>query len=728
MRGKKMVDNVTVGGVCAQSPSFVPDLDGEKNKSQLFVDDIVAYLKSPSVYSLEKEGPLNHFVNHCSEVELGFYSDGAYSILVSRSKQQPEGMILTVSDADAINIVHISVSPVLIKFLDDIFTCLHTYPDDESFTKEQIKANSKYDIVDYNCLLHFTGKPKSLIECRHFALQYCIDSMNEHTGKVPLKAYYSSPEDIQKHIPFELEQQFNNLQKNPPPGTCVVASDKFGEALSVFFHRMEKEKLTHMTAIVQSQTHAMAVRLRIKKTPAGETEYVVSFYDPNATNTAVRYKANNCDSFGSLQSFINIQQAKQKWVITDICSECVGITPYLPREQAHLLSGIENELQPPLSPPALFLLMRMGIYKNIVLFFGKLKNSQEMTASKALDILAAKSPEGIYGLCVLLYHNTIDKFNEYITNLKELTRKYNFSQEDLETLLLAKDNLGVSWIPRALKNNQNKIVKAWLLAIDDFEKEFGVNKNEILLRIGKEIDSIDDLNSAIRTNDYNVVSILLANIKAKMFKNELNKEDILKLMAAREKVAGASDKWTKASGLYSAIVKGHTEIVAAWMETAEVIASHYENDKDVVRELLSLSRNNAVCSLYVASYKTMSKQVIDVYLNAAIRLALQHGFTFDEIVEQFTRDFDGKSFSHVVEKADDIYIGLWLKIFKIVVGENENYLKDVMMQLEAKNNEGKSVISQANGNPVFKELFWKAIDEFNFPQEEFNRLKQYRSL
>lgn len=650
-----MVDNVTVSRVCIQSPSFVPDLDGEKNKSQLFVDDIVAYLKSPSVYSLEKEGPLNHFVNHCSEVELGFYSDGAYSILVSRSKQQPEGMILTVSDADAINIVHISVSPVLIKFLDDIFTCLHTYPDDESFTKEQIKANSKYDIVDYNCLLHFTGKPKSLIECRHFALQYCIDSMNEHTGKVPLKAYYSSPEDIQKHIPFELEQQFNNLQKNPPPGTCVVASDKFGEALSVFFHRMEKEKLTHMTAIVQSQTHAMAVRLRIKKTPAGETEYVVSFYDPNATNTAVRYKANNCDSFGSLQSSINIQQAKQKWVITDICSECVGITPYLPREQAHLLSGIENELQPPLSPPALFLLMRMGIYKNIVLFFDKLKNSQEMTASKALDILAAKSPEGIYGLCVLLYHNTIDKFNDYITNLKELTRKYNFSQEDLETLLLAKDNLGVSWIPRALKNNQNKIVKAWLLAIDDFEKEFGVNKNEILLRIGKEIDSIDDLNSAIRTNDYNVVNILLANIKAKMFKNELNKEDILKLMAAREKVAGASDKWTKASGLYSAIVKGHTEIVAAWMETAEVIASHYENDKDVVRELLSLSRNNAVCSLYVASYKTMSKQVIDVYLNAAIRLALQHGFTFDEILEQFTRDFDGKSFSLAVEKADDIY-------------------------------------------------------------------------
>lgn len=208
-----MVDNVTVGSVCAQSPSFMPDLDGGKNKTQLIVDDIVAYLKNPSVYSLEKEGPLNHFVNYCSEVELGFYSDGAYSILVSRSKQQPEGMILTVSDADAINIVHISVSPALIKFLDDIFTCLHTYPDDESFTKEQIKANSKYDVINYNCKIFFNEKPENEIVCRHLSLQYCIDSMNEHTGKVPLKAYYSSPEDIQKHIPFELEQQFDNLQK-----------------------------------------------------------------------------------------------------------------------------------------------------------------------------------------------------------------------------------------------------------------------------------------------------------------------------------------------------------------------------------------------------------------------------------------------------------------------------------------------------------------------------------
>ena len=722
-----MVDNVTVGSVCAQSPSFMPELDGGKNKTQLIVDDIVAYLKNPSVYSLEKEGPLNYFFNNCSEIEPWVLIGGGLIIIVSTSEQDPESLIVTVGDIEGKYATQIPVPPSLTTSLKDIFIRPHTNADDESFTKEQKKANSKYDIVDYNCKVYFNEKPEDLVVCRHISLQYCIDSMNENTGKVPLKECYSTPEGIQQHFPYELDQQFDNLINNPPPGTCVVASDKFGEILSVFFHRMEKEKSTHMAPIVKSQKHAMAVRLRIKQTPAGETEYVVSFYDPNATNTAVRYKAKNCDSFGSLQSFINIELANIKWVKTEICSECVGIIPYLPREQAHLLSGIDNELQPPLSPSALYLLMQMGTYENIVIFFDKLRNSQEMTVSKVLEILAAKGPGGTYGLCMSLQHDNLNKINEYIKNLKELARKFNFSREDLETLLLAKDNRGVSAISVALSKNKKESVKVLFLAIDEFEKEFGVNKNEMLFYIGKKTCSTYDLNSAIKTNNYNVVNILLANIKARMFKNEINKEDILKLMAARE-WAGESDKWTKASGLYSAIVKGYTEIVAAWMETADVIASHYENDKDVVRELLSLSRNNAVCSLHIASFKKMSKQVIDVYLNAAIRLALQHGFTFDEIVEQFTRDFDGKPFSHVVNNGDDIHMGLWLKIFKIVVGENENYLKDVMMQLEEKNNEGKSVISQANGNPVLKELFWKAVDEFNFPQEELNRLKQYRSL
>ncbi|HCD1523486.1 TPA: toxin, partial [Escherichia coli] len=141
-----MVDNVTVGSVCAQSPSFMPELDGGKNKTQLIVDDIVAYLKNPSVYSLEKEGPLNYFFNNCSEIEPWVLIGGGLIIIVSTSEQDPESLIVTVGDIEGKYATQIPVPPSLTTSLKDIFIRPHTNADDESFTKEQKKANSKYDI------------------------------------------------------------------------------------------------------------------------------------------------------------------------------------------------------------------------------------------------------------------------------------------------------------------------------------------------------------------------------------------------------------------------------------------------------------------------------------------------------------------------------------------------------------------------------------------------------
>ncbi|HDI6358557.1 TPA: toxin, partial [Escherichia coli] len=162
-----MVDNVTVGSVCAQSPSFMPDLDGGKNKAQLIIDDIVAYLKNPSVYSLEKEGPLNHFVNNCSEIEPWVLIGGGLIIIVSTSEQDPEGLIVTVGDIEGKCATQIPVPPALTTSLKDIFIRPHTNAKYESFTKEQIKANIKSNVINYNCKLHFNEKPENEIVCRH---------------------------------------------------------------------------------------------------------------------------------------------------------------------------------------------------------------------------------------------------------------------------------------------------------------------------------------------------------------------------------------------------------------------------------------------------------------------------------------------------------------------------------------------------------------------------------
>ena len=50
-----MVDNVTGGSVCTQSLSFMPELDGEKNKTQLIIDDKVRILKILQFIRLKKK-------------------------------------------------------------------------------------------------------------------------------------------------------------------------------------------------------------------------------------------------------------------------------------------------------------------------------------------------------------------------------------------------------------------------------------------------------------------------------------------------------------------------------------------------------------------------------------------------------------------------------------------------------------------------------------------------
>ncbi len=81
-----------------------------------------------------------------------------------------------------------------------------------------------------------------------------------------------------KTFPFELEQQFDNLQKNPPPGTALLPVISLGRHYQSFFTEWKREVNAYGGNRSISNTR-YGRRLRIKKTPAGETEYVVSFYD-----------------------------------------------------------------------------------------------------------------------------------------------------------------------------------------------------------------------------------------------------------------------------------------------------------------------------------------------------------------------------------------------------------------------------------------------------------------
>lgn len=70
-----------------------------------------------------------------------------------------------------------------------------------------------------------------------------------------------------------------------------------------------------MSAILYIDNHTLSVRLRIKQSVYGQLNYVVSFYDPNDTNVAVRGTHRTARRFLSLDKFISSAPDAQTWLI-----------------------------------------------------------------------------------------------------------------------------------------------------------------------------------------------------------------------------------------------------------------------------------------------------------------------------------------------------------------------------------------------------------------------------
>lgn len=109
------------------------------------------------------------------------------------------------------------------------------------------------------------------------------------------------------------------------PSSCrsrVIASKDFGFALDIFFCRMMANNVSHMSAILYIDNHTLSVRLRIKQSAYGQLNYVVSVYDPNDTNVAVRGTHRTARAF-SLDKFISSgpdAQTSGWYVCSQLCN------------------------------------------------------------------------------------------------------------------------------------------------------------------------------------------------------------------------------------------------------------------------------------------------------------------------------------------------------------------------------------------------------------------------
>lgn len=88
--------------------------------------------------------------------------------------------------------------------------------------------------------------------------------------------------------------------------------------------------VSHMSAILYIDNHTLSVRLRIKQSVYGQLNYVVSVYDPNDTNVAVRDTHRTARGFLSLDKFISSGPDAQTWADRYVRNCAIAILPLLP--------------------------------------------------------------------------------------------------------------------------------------------------------------------------------------------------------------------------------------------------------------------------------------------------------------------------------------------------------------------------------------------------------------
>ena len=86
--------------------------------------------------------------------------------------------------------------------------------------------------------------------------------------------------------------------------------------------------VSHMSAILYIDNHTLSVRLRIKQSVYGQLNYVVSVYDPNDTNVAVRGTHRTARGFLSLDKFISSGPMLRPGTDRYVRNCAIAILPY----------------------------------------------------------------------------------------------------------------------------------------------------------------------------------------------------------------------------------------------------------------------------------------------------------------------------------------------------------------------------------------------------------------
>ncbi|WP_158409427.1 ShET2/EspL2 family type III secretion system effector toxin [Escherichia coli] len=215
-----------------------------------------------------------------------------------------------------------------------------------------------------------------------------------------------------------------------------MASKDFGFALDIFFCRMMANNVSHMSAILYIDNHTLSVRLRIKQSVYGQLNYVVSVYDPNDTNVAVRDTHRTARGFLSLDKFISSGPDAQTWADRYVRNCAIAILPLLPvGVPGAIFAGIASRMPLPLYIHRNVLIMATGQSHSLLHYSNSCPYSLK---KKSLKIITAQNSVGTPALFLAMMNGHTDNVKIFMQEIQSLVDNHIIHEDNLVKLLQTK--------------------------------------------------------------------------------------------------------------------------------------------------------------------------------------------------------------------------------------------------------------------------------------------------
>ena len=322
---------------------------------------------------------------------------------------------------------------------------------------------------------------------------------------------------------------------------------------------MMANNVSHMSAILYIDNHTLSVRLRIKQSVYGQLNYVVSVYDPNDTNVAVRDIHRTARGFLSLDKFISSGPDAQTWADRYVRNCAIAILPLLPvGVPGAIFAGIASRMPfAPIHPSAMLLIMATGQTQQLITLFKQLPILPE---KEIIEIITAQNSVGTPALFLAMMNGHTDNVKIFIQEIQSLVDNHIIHEDNLVKLLQTKSANETPGLYISMLYGFDEIIDIFLNALTTPIAQELLNKKLVMSILAMKIhDGEPGLYAAMENNHPLCVTRFLSKINGIAFKYKLSKANIMDLLK------GATAQGTPA--LYIAMSKGNEDVVLSYIST-----------------------------------------------------------------------------------------------------------------------------------------------------------------